>query len=144
MPFWQRMGAIFEHFWLFFGPRVHFCNYVLYDPEQGTNPKKNAPFLDHFWIVSAFGGSPFFDVFLVPLLDGIFVNFGAKVAPQRELLGSHFGDYLATLRPYVESVIFDNTHALEPRSTLPRRLQNLTFWVLFLIPAWGVVSRTTF
>ena len=40
-----------------------------------------------FGAFGGFGGSPFFDVFLVPLLDGILVSFGAKVAPQRELLG---------------------------------------------------------
>ena len=32
VDFW----SIFEHFWSIFGPRVHFCNYVLYDSEKGT------------------------------------------------------------------------------------------------------------
>ena len=45
------------------------------------------PFWGHFWTVSAFWGSPFFDVSLVTLLDGILVSFGTKVAPKRELLG---------------------------------------------------------
>ena len=106
IPFWQRMGAIFEHFWSifgqfskifghFFGSRVHFCNYVLYVGPRVTFGSQKVPKLKKasphlgvtfgaFWCL---GGSPFFDVFLVPLLDGILVSFGAKVAPQRELLG---------------------------------------------------------
>ena len=48
------------------------------------------PFWSHFWTVWGLGGSPFFEVFLVPLLDGILVSFGAKVAPKRELLGIIF------------------------------------------------------
>jgi hypothetical protein len=80
--------AIFEDFWLIFRPRAHFCNFVLYDPERGTKLLKSiAPIWDHFLTVLVFWGSPFFDVFLVPLLDGILVSFGAKVAPKRELLG---------------------------------------------------------
>ena len=88
MPFWQRMGAIFEHFWSIFGSRAHFYNYVLYVGPRGTKLLKSiGPFWGHFLTVLVFWGSPFFDVFLVPLLDGILVSFGAKVAPKRELLG---------------------------------------------------------
>ena len=89
IPFWQRMGAIFEPFWSIFGPRVHFCNYVLYVGPRGTKLLKSiGPIWGHFLTVLVFWGSPVFDVFLVPLLDGILVSFGAKVAPKRELLGS--------------------------------------------------------
>ena len=84
VDFW----SIFEDFWLIFRPRAHFCNFVLYDPGKGTKRENPSP---HFGVTfGAFwglGGSPFFDVFLVPLLDSILVSFGAKVAPQRELLG---------------------------------------------------------
>ena len=85
VDFW----SIFEDFWLIFRPRAHFCNFVLYDPEQGTKLGKSpSPFWGHFLTVLVFfGESIAFDVFWVPLLDGILVSFGAKVAPQRELLG---------------------------------------------------------
>ena len=38
--------------------------------------------------VLAKSGGPFFDVFLVPLLDGILVVLCAKVVPKRGLLGA--------------------------------------------------------
>ena len=67
MPFWQRVGAIFEHFWSIFGPRVHFYNYVLYDSEQGTKRKKNSlPFRVTFGAVWGFGGVIFLIFFWYP------------------------------------------------------------------------------
>ena len=56
IPFWQRMGANFEHVWSIFGPRVHFYNYVLYDSGKGTKLlKKLAPFWGHLWTVWGLG-----------------------------------------------------------------------------------------
>ena len=113
-------------------------------PERVPNPKKNhlhlGSLFDNFGVL---GASIFWCFFGTPL-GWHFGEFWCQSGSQKRAFGDHFGDYLATLRPYVESVIFDNTHALEPRSTLPRRLQNPTFWVLFLRPAWAVVLRTTF
>ena len=57
-------------------------------PDRVQNFSKKPALLGSlFDYFGGLGGSPFFDVFLVPLLDGILVSFGAKVAPQRKLLG---------------------------------------------------------
>ena len=87
-PVLAENGSNFRTFLVDFWAQGSFLQLCSVCWAQGSKKVKSlTPFWSHFWKFWGLGGSPFFDVFLVPLLDGIFVNFGAKVAPQRGFWG---------------------------------------------------------
>ena len=82
---WGQFSNIFGQF---LSPGFIFAIMFCTTPERVPKVKIPHPILesllDRFGVL---GESIFFYFFSVPLLDGILVSFGAKVAPKRELLG---------------------------------------------------------